>query len=157
MLPPAGERHYAHIFVPRINSRKVISRINLSGNKIFIDANFINFWLDSDSRLTEFALFALLNSNWIGIQFEELGSTMGGGALKLDAIQIKKCVLPSGILEHISRLDKLGKQLSEIPVHDSKEIIRAIDRIILGSIPLEEPSAAEDLETLLNSYISCRN
>lgn len=157
MLPPAGERHYAHIFVPRINSRKVISRINLSDNKIFIDANFINFWLNSDSQLTEFALFALLNSNWIGIQFEELGSTMGGGALKLDAIQIKKCILPSGILEHISRLDKLGKQLSEIPVHDSKEIIRNIDRIILGSIPLEEPPAAEALETLLNSYISCRN
>lgn len=157
MLPPAVERQYAHIFVPRINSGKVTSRINLSGNKIFIDANFINFWPDSDSRLTEFALLALLNSNWIGIQFEELGSIMGGGALKLDAAQIKKCILPSGILEHIPRLDRLGKQLSEIPVQHSKEIIREIDRIIIGAIPLEEPSATEALETLLNSYISCRN
>lgn len=157
MLPSASERHYANVFLPRVNSGAPVARINLTGKRIFLDANFINFWLQPSSSLTNYSLLALLNSTWLKIQFEEIGSVMGGGALKLDAVQIKKCFLPSGVLEKIDQLNVLGKRLSQSSPEYSEIIIRQIDSVILDALLIDDPNALEILDSILNSYLSCRN
>lgn len=157
MLPFATDRQYARVFVPRVNSGISMARINLTGEKLFLDANFTNFWLQHSSPLSEYALLAILNSSWIKIQFEELGSVMGGGALKLDAVQIKKCVLPARILEKVKDFDYLGHQLSESSIDRSAPIIEKIDSVIMDSLLISDPEAVNSLNQILNSYLSCRN
>lgn len=157
MIPKATNRHYAHIFIPRINNKNVVCRYNISNETIFIDANFSGIWRNDNCQLTDYAIFALLNSKWAKIQYEENGTIMGGGALKLDAVQLKKTIFPTNIYNYCYELDALGKELIFSNIHSSNEIISKIDNYIFKSIKIESSSVDKILTTFLNQYLQCRN
>ena len=131
MLPKLKIRHLAPLFIPRVNGGCPIVRYN--PNTLVIDANFCTIWLDEKSDLTVMALLAILNSSWCTLQYEELGTVLGGGALKLDAAQLKKVILPKLETQDIKRLHDLGTMLSSCTSINEK-IITDIDEIIIRSI-----------------------
>lgn len=157
MLPKASNRHYAHIFIPRINNKNVVCRLNNTDKTIFIDANFSCIWRDNSCPLNDYAIFALFNSKWAKIQYEENGTIMGGGALKLDVVQLKKTIFPTSISNYSHELDVLGKELINSNINTSNGIISKIDSYILRAINIESSPADAILTTLLNQYLQCRN
>lgn len=157
MIPKATERHFARLFIPRINSNSVICRINDTNEKIFIDANFSSIWRSHECPFSDYAILALLNSKWARIQYEENGTILGGGALKLDAVQIKKTVFPTTLINYKNDLDDLGHLLVECSTQSSEYVITKIDKLILASINILDTNANHILYDYLNQYKQCRS
>ena len=101
-------------------------------NKHFlIDANFSTIWTNVKlSKFDKYGLLSLLNSTLFLTLVEEHGTVMGGGALKLEATQIKSIPLPHLSQDTISVLNRYGKILSDSS-DESKDIIEKIDRVII--------------------------
>lgn len=145
MLPEFTRRHYPDLFIPRVNSQHPLTRLN--NKRYLIDANFSTVWIsDANSKFNNYTLLAFFNSSWSIIAMEEYGTVMGGGALKLEANQIKK--LPIPILNNIStsKLTLLGEQLTQNK-NDYSKIINKIDIIILESLGFEQ-NCSEKLKSL---------
>lgn len=125
MLPPLTSRHLPDLFVPRVNGKNPITRLN-PDSKYVIDANFSTIWLSEGlSEHDIYSALALFNSSWFVVAMEEYGTVMGGGALKLEATQIKKIPIPKLDDITIAKLSNLGKTL----VSDPKNNVGTIDRI----------------------------
>ena len=113
MLPDFSRRHFPAVFVPRVNHdlpRAIANRDPM----LCVDANFSTFWALSDGW-TRDALAALLNSAWCRAVMEALGTPMGGGALKLEATQMRQMLVPVLSASDKDHLDAVGKQLSGRP------------------------------------------
>lgn len=128
MLPDFMPRHQPAAFVPRINhGAPWIECANESD--ILIDANFSTFWT-TDGRWTRFALKALLNSAWCQLFMEALGTPMGGGALKLEAVQISQLPLPLFSEPHRRQLDEAGHGLKR----NGPTALADVDAIVLAAL-----------------------
>ena len=133
MLPPFTKRHFPDLFIPRINSGNPQARLNNNGAYI-IDANFSSLWIsDNASQYDNNALIALLNSSWCVAAMEEYGTVMGGGALKLEATQLKKIPVPILSGNSILTLSRLCKKLWQRKNEHSKTI-EEIDQVILKTL-----------------------
>lgn len=151
MLPVLQERHLASIIIPRVNSHTVTAFINPKSESIVVDANFLTLSISNSSDLNPFSLFALLNSSFCRLQYEEMGTPMGGGALKLDAVQVQRLRLP--VFNDPSILKKLtilGERLSETQRAVSSKIVNEIDIIVLQSLS-DTISVSDSLEQIKNS------
>jgi len=126
-LPPLAPRHVPELLVPRVDASSPRTYMNDLG--VVVDANFSTIWLNRDSAFTRWALLALLNSTWSVTCMELIGSVMGGGALKLEATHLKKIPLPNFRSDEISRLDTLGRALSQ---SGDPLILRKIDELVVG-------------------------
>ncbi len=146
MLPDLARRHRPDVFVPRVNQLTPQAAINLS-EPIVIDANFSTLWSD-DARWTRTAICALLRSTWARACMEAIGTPMGGGALKLEATQLRR--LPVPVLDD-GEIGRLSSTDATCPTD-------AIDGVIIGGL-MKEPAggvgAARVLRTrdLLQSFI----
>jgi len=136
MLPEFSRRHAPDLFVPRINSSTTVTRINPK-SRYLIDANFSTIWIDKNSIYDDYALLSLLNSTWCVVTMEEYGTVMGGGALKLEATQLKKIPIPVLSKGGIARLSDLGIVLAERPKNHT-EIIEEIDAVIFGELGIAD-------------------
>ena len=133
MLPSFTKRHSPDLFIPRVNSGNPQTRLNNNGVYI-IDANFSSLWVsDNTSQYDNNALIALLNSSWCVVAMEEYGTIMGGGALKLEAIQLKRIPVPVLSSNSILTLSRLGKKLWQRKNGHSKTI-EIIDQLILNTL-----------------------
>lgn len=110
MLPDFMPRHKPAAFVARINHGAPWVEC-VDDPQVLIDANFSTFW-SVDGRWTRWAIKALLNSAWGQLFMEALGTPMGGGALKLEAVQLKQLPLPPISDQHRCQLDNAGKTLT---------------------------------------------
>lgn len=135
MLPPFTPRHRANLFMPRVNSGRTYVYHNIE--KSVIDANFITFSFSEKRTISPYGLLALLNSTWSAIQLEEIGSVMGGGALKIDSVQLSKLFFPAFNEKELVSLERLGKILSCQATKESQSIIKRIDKVILGATGVE--------------------
>lgn len=136
-LPDFAPRHYPSIFVARVNSGTPWFILNVQP-PILIDANFSTIYGNSKA-MSPIALLALLNSTWCRACTEFIGTPMGGGALKLEATQLRHLPLPVLPPEAMSPLQVLGEQLATSTTSRSEELTLAIDRIVLGAlIPASE-------------------
>ena len=106
MLPPFVRRHLPDAFVPRINQSRPLVAENASP-PVLIDANFSTLW-GARPPWTAPALRALFNSSWSRACMEALGTPLGGGALKLEATQLKQLPLPFCSKEDIGWLARAG-------------------------------------------------
>jgi len=159
MIPTLQPRHVAKLFMPRVNSREAVTYINDTDQIMAVDANFITFNILEGSRLTARSLLALLNSTWSRVLIEECGTVMGGGALKIDAIQFKKVYYPRLSDEDIERLDVLGKILIAASKSAAEPIISDIDSVLLASLGFDDLSQEEkknQLKQILKQYIETR-
>ena len=134
-LPPFTQRHVADVFIPRVNGGQVVARYN--PKHYVVDANFITFWTNKIAEkysITNSAMIALFNSSWFNILCEESGIVMGGGALKLDSIQIQKFPLPTFSEDDFQQLSKYGDALISSPISASMHTIKQIDQLILTKL-----------------------
>lgn len=132
-LPTFTQRHVADVFVPRVNGSQVVARFN--PKHYVVDANFITFWTNQKAEnysITNSAMIALFNSSWFNILCEESGIVMGGGALKLDSVQIQKFPLPTFSKYDFQQLSKYGDDLISSQISTSMHTIELIDRFIIA-------------------------
>lgn len=131
MLPDLARRHRPDVFVPRVNQLTPLAVPN-RGEPIAIDANFSTLWSD-DRRWTPAAISALLRSTWSRACMEAVGTPMGGGALKLEATQLKRLPVPKLEDDEIERLNSLG----------GKYPIDGIDGVVIGALLKHTEGGAE--------------
>lgn len=84
---------------------------------------------------------------------EEVGTVMGGGALKLDAVQLKKILLPKSILQDLSFFSKLGEKLSKEKLNTCNDTIKDIDSRILHLIGINDTNKSEYLVTINQEFL----
>lgn len=127
MLPDFMPRHLPYAFVPRIIHGSPVVYRN-ADKPILIDANFSTFWLDDDGWSSG-ALTAFLNSAWCKAVMEAVGTPLGGGALKLEAVHLRAMPVPRLGRAAIAKIDAV------LEAQDSdKRSRQAIDRIVLGAL-----------------------
>lgn len=149
MLPDFTPRHMPAVFVARINHETPWVERNLD-NPILIDANFSTLWA-SDERWTPAALKALLNSIWCRVFMEEVGTTLGGGALKLEAAHLRQILIPALSPADRRKLDAEGRGLKP----GMTDSLARIDRIVFGALAVAPtrtrtlaPALAERVDVL---------
>ena len=147
MLPAFTARHLPVIFAPRINHRTPSVALNTQP-PILIDANFSTLWAE-ERRWTVHALYALFHSSWCRAGMESAGTPLGGGALKLEATQIRQVPIPPLSNRDYGRLDTLGHKLAAaVP-----SALHQIDMFILASA---FPGSDEDELTKVARHIGSR-
>lgn len=152
-FPNFTSRHRGQIFIPRVNGSAIIARIN--SNNYIVDANFITFWNNKQDNYSEW-LLAFLNSTWFSIMCEESGIVMGGGALKLDAVQLKKMPIPILNKKDLKKLSSLGEELKLCKIEKSDSIISKIDKVILGKIGANDKVSLQKIKQIRNEYVARR-
>lgn len=105
MLPDFQPRHLPDIILPRVvNGRPhamlMTSRENLA------DANFVT--LRAPAAVPATALISILNSAWFWCELERRGTVLGGGALKLESVVVKRVPFPELTPAQIGALSRLG-------------------------------------------------
>src|SRR5690606_35353053 len=94
----------------RVNSDYPRTRLNKQ--RVLIDANFSTLHFTPHSKISEYALLAVLSSSWIRAAMELTGSVMGGGALKLEATHLRKLPIPTFGGAEWETLHKIGADLA---------------------------------------------
>ena len=156
MLPVLKERHTPNLCMPRVcgDCAEAIFVCQSTEREIVVDANFITLWNTDIS--SQIRTFALLNSTWAKAFLEVTGTTMGGGALKIEASHVRKIVFPNLDSESETALENLGKILLK-EKKLSPKIQDQIDEIVLS--PFDEAAAVsmkEELRKLLCKKIKER-
>lgn len=149
MLPQFQERHIPDLFVPRVNSEAVFFYENYY--KDVIDANFSTLTLEKEEL--KYAVLAVLNSGWTRLQLEMDATVMGGGALKVEAVHLKRIMLPVLGQAELEKMDEYGRRLCRTET-DGDEIRRQIDAMILQKIASALP--VEDGLKILDTQIKKR-
>lgn len=132
MIPKLQSRHTAKIFIPRVNSSAVTVYKCEIINAV-IDANFSTIDNSDNSIWTNNALIAILNSTWCQVQYEQLGTVMGGGALKLEAVQLRKVKIPNLSKEVLLELDRIGGDLCKCKISNQSDLLDQVDLHIINS------------------------
>lgn len=130
-IPPIAKRHKPDLFIPRVNGG--YPRVMLNPHRqAVIDANFSTIWFNTEvKRVNKYSLLALLNSDWTLANLELIGSVMGGGALKVEAVHLKKLPIPDFNETTWQKLSILGQQLT---TQKSKLALEKINTLIADEI-----------------------
>ena len=131
-LPSFAPRHRPVVSVPRVNSGTPFFFLNTCPPTL-TDANFSTIFGHSDA-IPPLALLALLNSTWVRACAECIGTPMGGGALKLEATQLRDLPLPALNGEAVSSLTAIGTMLARMTDARSDDLIPATDTIVLRAL-----------------------
>lgn len=131
MLPPLKERHIPNLCVPRIcgNSAEALYVMQSVENEIVVDANFTTLWNQDISA--QMRTYALLNSTWVKCYLEVIGTTMGGGALKIEASHVRKLLFPKISQAKESELETAGRMLLA-EGRMSSDLQERIDEIVVS-------------------------
>jgi 16S rRNA G966 N2-methylase RsmD len=130
MLPQFAKRHRPEVFIPRINQDVPWVELNCNPPAL-IDANFTTVW-SASGRCPGIALKALLNSSWCRACMEALGTPLGGGALKLEATQLKRIPIPRITSSELELLKHEGRTMAAEAASVSGEIDRSVASWITG-------------------------
>jgi predicted RNA methylase len=133
-IPDLKARHIPDICIPRVNTSFVKPFIVEKG--VVVDANFITVNVSPNSPLSKYGLLALFKSDWISLQLELYGNTLGGGALKLDRNHLLNIIFPQSILVKNNRLEKLGEMLIESP--DDEKVVLKINELVNSALGIKD-------------------
>lgn len=128
-LPDFAPRHRPTLFLARVCGGRPKVFLNTSG--VVVDANFSGLWPVTSNALPPEAMLALLNSSWTWANLESTCTVLGGGALKVEATDLRRLVLPELSASAIHRLVELGNKLKEDP---SDSVRDSIDEVIAGCL-----------------------
>lgn len=143
-LPDLAPRHRPILIMGRViggQPKTVLNRMNA-----VVDANFSGLWPISSEAMPVTAMLALLNSSWTWASLESMCTVLGGGALKVEATDLKKLVVPNLSANAIQRLAELGNDLLDGLTGHTFD---SIDEVISDSLQLTLPSC--DLTNALRS------
>lgn len=151
-LPPLAARHSGLLLMARINHGHPVAFVNRHG--VVIDANFSTFWTQEGS-LAMPALLALLSSTWSCAAMESSGTVLGGGALKIEATQLRRLPLPAIESSVADELARLGAALSD-PFRDGAAALEAIDAVVWEALEVAQPKRRA-VENLCADLLGARN
>lgn len=129
-LAPLVDRHVPDLFLPRIIHESPVPFVNQAGH--VIDANFSTFWRSQEEALPVPALAAILRSTWVRLVLESSATVLGGGALKVEALHLRRMPLPSFEEGVIAALTELGEGLMSEP--DKHGDLTQIDSLVWRAI-----------------------
>ncbi|MCQ2548875.1 MAG: N-6 DNA methylase [Lachnospiraceae bacterium] len=110
MLPKLQKRHEPDLCISRLCGKTAeCLYVDNDCRNVVVDANFITLW--NTGTIDNMTMFALLNSTWFKCYMELIGTRMGGGALKIEANQVRRVLFPRLTANIQNRLSELGKQL----------------------------------------------
>ncbi len=132
MLPSFTQRHFAPVFIPRIVHESPLPVLNTNPSAL-IDANFSTLW-PADKSTSGELIFALFNSTWTELCMEALGTPLGGGALKLEATQIRRIPLPVLTSAQKSQLVSSASELIQSPPRNASAVLQRIDKIVISAL-----------------------
>lgn len=127
-LPELTRRHQPALFLPRVCASRPLAYANTA--KVVVDANFATLWPDSDNSLPAPVILALLHSSWAWANLETRCTVLGGGALKVEATDLRNLALPELEGVQVERLLALGRALMRGP---SSKIGAEIDAVVLAN------------------------
>ncbi|MGV0448375.1 N-6 DNA methylase [Corynebacterium sanguinis] len=153
-LPEFAPRHRPSLFLARVCGGRPKTFLNQSG--VVVDANFSGLWPTEPDALPAEALLALLNSSWVWANLEATCTVLGGGALKIEATDLRHLALPNLAAEDTDRLIQLGSALMRDP---SDQLAGAIDEVVAGSAVLgsDGSNSAAMLRTLAEQALQYRS
>lgn len=105
-----------------------------------VDANFSTFWAVGADPLELPALVALLHSSWVRANLEVSCTVLGGGALKVEAADLRRLALPELNHEQRASLASFGTRL--MTGERAGETERAIDLVVVDALGAHEARAA---------------
>lgn len=143
MLPALKDRHLPNLVIPRINGSVVRAYQLVGDRRIVADANFSTIWVNNKNLKASHAALALLNSTYVRLELERNCSVLGGGALKCEAVSLRKLELPGPKGELIEALSRHGAELAEArsideTVATQNSIDNEITKAIAGSERADE-------------------
>lgn len=154
MLPKLNSRHLPVLCLTRVNSSQpeclFVSQSNAM--PIAVDANFVTLWGKETQAIK--ATFTLLNSTWTKCYLETLCTVMGGGALKLEAAQLKKIQFPQYTKTEFKKIAEIGEELIEKGTIDDT-LQGKIDQATLNPFP-NPNEMLQQLKALLRKKLSER-
>ena len=130
MLPDFAPRHRPAAFVARINHDLPWVEANFDP-PLLIDANFSTFWA-SQQNWTRFGIKALINSIWCRAFMETLGTSLGGGALKLEATHLRQLAVPVFSDAAKAQLDAAGRELTRTTLAVQARVDAIVFHSLLG-------------------------
>lgn len=128
-LPTLADRHIPELFLPRIVGKEIKTYMNCEP-KLVIDANFITLWSANKDSVSKFVILALMNSDWTRAWLESVCTPLGGGGLKIEAVNLKTLCFPKSVFQNLPTLESIGRELfvSEISRQDiQNRIAKAMD------------------------------
>ncbi|MEO5803184.1 MAG: N-6 DNA methylase [Verrucomicrobiota bacterium] len=132
MIPPFTQRHFAPVFIPRIAHESPLPVFNTNPPAL-IDANFSTLW-STDKSFSGELILALFNSTWTELCMEALGTPLGGGALKLEATQIRRIPLPILTTAQKAELVSTVKVPLDSPSQNLSAVRQRIDKVVLFAL-----------------------
>ncbi|WP_431728467.1 N-6 DNA methylase [Verrucosispora sp. TAA-831] len=135
-LPELAPRHRPKLFLGRVCGGQPTTYANSAG--AVIDANFSTLWPTASGALPADALLALLHSSWVWANLEATCTVLGGGALKVEATDLRRLALPDLAAADIKRLQVLGRQLL---TNRRSEVVLAIDDAVALAVSSTGQSA----------------
>lgn len=135
MLPMLKDRHRPNLVIPRINGG-VVRAYQLAGDRqIVADANFSTVWVNDGNLKTSHAALALLNSTYVRLDLERNCSVLGGGALKCEAVSLRKMGLPEPKGELREALQRYGAEFATVRSIDEAAVIQnGVDSVIARAV-----------------------
>lgn len=135
MLPELNDRHLPDLVIPRINSGVVRTYLLAGDRRVVADANFSTIWITDKNRDIAHAALALLNSTYARLELERNCSVLGGGALKCEAVSLRKLELPEPNSELTEALSRHGAKLASARhINEASAIQNSIDNEIAQAI-----------------------
>lgn len=156
-LPAVAPRHRPLVFVARVNGGHPRAVLNPEGRAI-VDANFSTMWPTKDRAIDGYAVLAMLHSAWTAASLELIGTVLGGGALKLEATQLRRLALPKLDKRTTDRLSALGKTLASATPDQAANCLAAIDDLIASHLTKSTPTAVvtESLRQIATARLQAR-
>lgn len=128
-LPGLAARHRPALFLGRVCGGRPTTYLNPSA--VVVDANFSGLWPTEPDAMPAEAMLALLNSSWVWANLEATCTVLGGGALKVEATDLRRLALPDLSSEDVERLSRLGHAAAE---EFTAEVQRAIDDAVVAAL-----------------------
>lgn len=128
-LPELAPRHRPAVLIGRVCGGRPTAYLNAS--RAVVDANFSSLWPTAPDAMAAEALIALLNSSWTWASLEATCTVLGGGALKVEATDLRRLLLPDLSPEHVLRLSVLGRSTA---AGWSRDLLDAIDDVVAEAV-----------------------
>ncbi|KRD53731.1 hypothetical protein ASE34_01090 [Microbacterium sp. Root280D1] len=121
-----------------------------------VDANFATMWRRSSTALPPDALLALLHSDWVAAVLEHSCTVLGGGALKVEATDLRRLPLPELTREAQAELENLGRDLREANSERALDRVNEVVAFALSTRAADAASVAEQLSAVARSALAER-
>jgi hypothetical protein len=129
-LPTLAPRHRPELFMARVCGSRPYACLS-ADSSLVVDANFATLWREARSGLHPQAMLSVLNSTWLWVNLERNCTVLGGGALKVEATDLRHIALPVFDSLTIQSLTRLGKRLVS---RDADEVVDEIDWLIASTL-----------------------